>query len=59
MMYEAVGVNTNFPHTKYGLHSNYHQKIALTFECSDGETIYTFHLYNLTEKHNWHRSVNV
>ena len=42
----------------YGLHSKCRQT-ALTFECSDGETIYMFHLYNLPREPEWYSTFNV
>jgi len=50
MMYGAVGANTNAPHAKCMGRTAKSPEIVLTFECDDGETIYTFLLYNLPRK---------
>ena len=47
-MHGAVGANTNSSHTKCTGEQRILPKVVLTFECSNGETIYMFIcIYNL------------
>jgi len=46
-MYRAAGANINSPIQNVWAAQQILPKIAFTFECVDGETIYTFYLYNL------------
>jgi len=43
----AFGTNTNSPIQNVWAVQQIVPEIVLTFEYGDGETIYTFHLYNL------------